>query len=90
LSVPAATIPIFPPRLRSPERWSSTPRGVFRVYRTRVAEEAWEWWRDAAGFSQGFVGRFTDAGDTIVGQSQLCEEDVNWMEDLAITYRREK
>lgn len=63
-------------------------RGVFRVYETRVADGAWHYWRDAAGFAQRFAGRFADDGDTIVGQSQLCTDDVHWADDLAITYRR--
>ena len=65
-------------------------RGVFRVYETRVDDDAWRWWRDVAGFSQRFTGRFTDGGDTIVGLSQLREDDVHWTDDLAITYRRQK
>ena len=65
-------------------------RGVFRVYQTRIADAAWEFWRDAAGFSQRFTGRFADGGDTIVGRSQLCTDDVHWADDLAITYRRQK
>ena len=65
-------------------------RGVFRVYETSVDDEAWRWQRDASGFSQRFIGRFADGGDTIVGRSQLCEDDVHWADDLAITYRRQK
>ena len=65
-------------------------RGVFRVYEVRVDDASWQWWRDAAGFSQRFTGRFADGGDTIVGQSQLCEDDVHWADDLAITYRRQQ
>jgi hypothetical protein len=65
-------------------------RGVFRVYETRIADAAWEFWRNAAGFSQRFTGRFADGDDTIVGHSQLCTDDVHWADDLAITYRRRK
>jgi hypothetical protein len=36
-----------------------------------------------------FTGRFADGGDTIVGASQLREDDVHWTDDLAITYRRQ-
>jgi hypothetical protein len=64
-------------------------RGVFRVYETSVRDESWRWWRDVAGFSQRFTGRFADGGDTIVGRSRLCEDDVHWADDLAITYRRD-
>lgn len=64
-------------------------RGVFRVYETRIADTAWEFWRNAAGFSQRFTGQFADGGATIVGQSQLSTDDVHWTDDLAITYRRQ-
>lgn len=37
-------------------------RGVFRVNETSLDDEAWQWWRDAAGFSQRFTGRFADRG----------------------------
>ncbi len=63
-------------------------RGVFRVYETEIDADAWRWWRDAAGFSQRFTGRLADGGRTIVGLSQLCEDDAHWRDDLAITYRR--
>jgi hypothetical protein len=65
-------------------------RGVFRVYETKFADALWEFWRTATGFSQRFAGRFTDNGDTIIGRSQLCTDDVRWTDDLAITYRRGK
>jgi hypothetical protein len=78
---------------RTPPSWRMhyfDSRGVFRVYETSVADDEWRWWRDTAGFSQRFTGRFADGGDTIVGLSQLCEDDVHWADDLAITYRRQK
>lgn len=65
-------------------------RGVFRVYETTVDDASWQYWRNAAGMSQRFTGRFADGGDTIVGRSQLCTDDVHWADDLAITYRRQK
>ena len=65
-------------------------RGVFRVYEAAVDDDAWRWWRDVPGFAQRFTGRFADGGDTIVGQSQLREDDVHWTDDLAITYRRQR
>ena len=78
---------------RTPSPWRLhyfDSRGVFRVYETSVDDDAWRWWRNVAGFSQRFTGRFADGGDTIVGLSQLCEDDVHWTDDLAITYRRRK
>ena len=64
-------------------------RGVFRVYDASVDDATWRLWRDAPGFSQRFTGRMTDGGDTIVGQWQLCRDDVHWADDLQITYRRQ-
>ncbi|MEP6835292.1 MAG: hypothetical protein ABJB74_18045 [Gemmatimonas sp.] len=64
-------------------------RGVFRINETRFEDAKWRWWRDAPGFSQRFTGTFTDSGDTIVGLSQLREDDVHWTDDLEITYRRQ-
>jgi hypothetical protein len=62
-------------------------RGVFRVYEASIDDEAWRFSRDAPGFSQRFVGTFADGGDTIVGRFQL-RRDVEWTEDVQITYRR--
>jgi hypothetical protein len=63
-------------------------RGIFRVYELNVDAEAWRLWRNAPGFSQRFTGSFADSGDTIAGRWQLCEDDVNWNDDLQIVYRR--
>jgi len=63
-------------------------RGVFRVYKAGVDDEAWRVWRDAPGFSQRYTGTFADGGDAIFGRWQLCQDDVRWNDDLQITYRR--
>lgn len=63
-------------------------RGVFRALDASIDDTTWRLWRPASGFSQRFVGTFTDGGDTIVGQWELCEDDVHWRDDLQITYRR--
>ena len=65
-------------------------RGVFRVYEASIDDVSWRFWRDAPGFSQRFTGRLADGGDTIAGQSQLRKDDVHWVDDLSITYRRHK
>ena len=64
-------------------------RGVYRDQVTSIDAEAWRWERMAPGFSQRFTGTFADDGNTIVGTSQLCEDDQTWHDDLAITFRRE-
>jgi hypothetical protein len=63
-------------------------RGVFRVYGVSIEETSWRIWRDATGFSQAFIGRFSDDGDSIAGRWQLSEDDHTWNDDLEITYRR--
>jgi hypothetical protein len=65
-------------------------RGVFRAFDTGIDHDAWRFWRNAPGFSQRFTGRFADGGDTIVGVTQLCQDDVHWKDDLRITYRRRR
>jgi len=65
-------------------------RGVFRLCETSCDATAWKWSRMAPGFSQRFTGRFADGGNTIVGQAELCRDDVHWANDLAITYRRQR
>ena len=63
-------------------------RGVFRAFEASIDERAWYFSREAPGFSQRFTGTFADGDATIVGRTQLREDDVHWKDDLAITYRR--
>lgn len=65
-------------------------RGVSRIFEVSVDETAWRFFRDAPGFSQRFTGTFADGGDTIRGLTELRQDDVNWKNDLAITYRRSR
>ena len=65
-------------------------RGVFRVYHASADDTAFRFWRTAPKLSQRFTGTFADDGNTIVGRTQMCEDDVNWRDDLAITYRRQR
>jgi hypothetical protein len=65
-------------------------RGVFRVYEVSIDATTWRWWRDAPGFSQRFTGTFAEGGDTIGGTSQVSRDNVQWDDDLQITYRRRK
>src|SRR5215216_5149210 len=39
-------------------------RGVSRVYGVSADEGVWRFWRDWPGFSQRYVGRFSDDGNT--------------------------
>jgi hypothetical protein len=64
-------------------------RGVFRDYQTGIDDSVWRYQLLAPGFSQRFTGKLVDAGNTIDGTSQLCEDDRTWRDDLKITYRRD-
>jgi hypothetical protein len=63
-------------------------RGVFRLLEASIHDASRRLWRDASGFSPRFTGRFSDRGDTIAGQRELCRDDVHWVDDLRITYTR--
>ena len=65
-------------------------RGVFRVYDASIAAASWRLWRDSPGFSQRFTGTLSDEGDTIIGRWQLRRDDVHWVDDLELTYRRQR
>jgi hypothetical protein len=65
-------------------------RGVFREMDAAIDDTAWRMSRMAPGFSQRFTGTFTEDGDAIVGIWQMCNDDVHWNDDLAITYRRSR
>jgi hypothetical protein len=64
-------------------------RGVFRIYDVSIDGEVWRIWRDDRGFSQRFTGTRADGGETIDGLWELRRDDVNWENDLKITYRRD-
>lgn len=59
-----------------------------RVLDVSVDETALRFSRIAPGFSQRFTGTFVDGGNTIEGIWQLCQDDVHWNDEVAITYRR--
>ncbi len=66
----------------------SDARGVFRIYRMTLTDEAWTVWRDAPGFNQRFVGRIEDGGETIRGAWETSEDGSEWTVDFDMVYRR--
>ena len=66
----------------------SDARGVFRIYRMSVTDEAWTVWRDAPGFNQRFVGRFGQGGTTITGRWEMSEDGAEWTADFDMQYRK--
>jgi hypothetical protein len=63
-------------------------RGVSRRYLVSLRNDQWHWWRDAAGFSQRFIGMLVDDGNRIVGKGELSRDGVTWEGDLQLTYTR--
>jgi hypothetical protein len=66
----------------------SDSRGVFRVYRGTLTDEAWTLNRAAPGFHQRFIGTFRDAGRTIEGRYDSSPDGTAWELDFPITYRK--
>lgn len=63
-------------------------RGVFRIYEMSIEDGVWKVWREAPGFNQRFVGRFSDDGRTITGAWEGSEDGVTWTHDFGVTYRK--
>jgi hypothetical protein len=75
-------------------------RGVHRILDVTVTGEGWEMAMDRhssadsfaspdAPFSQRITYTFEDKGRTMSGRGMLSRDNVNWDDDLEITYRRE-
>lgn len=62
-------------------------RGVSRLYEMSLEDGAWKRWREAPGFSQRFIGTFSD-GNTITTRWEKSSDGVNWEYDLDLTYTK--
>jgi hypothetical protein len=65
-------------------------RGVSRISRMTLADGVWKQWRDSPGFSQRMTGTFSDDGNTITCHGELSRDEVNWEQDLDVTFTRRK
>lgn len=65
-------------------------RGVSRKFQVTFRDNVLKYWRNVPGFSQRFTGTFADEGDTMIGVSELSEDDATWKRDLELTYTRVK
>jgi hypothetical protein len=66
-------------------------RGVARVYDMTLADGTWTLERIAGppDFSQRFIGRFDDSGQSILGQWDRSDDNGStWIEDFGLAYRR--
>jgi hypothetical protein len=66
----------------------SDSRGVFRIYRMTLTDDAWTLERAAPDFHQRFTGTFRDDGRTIEGRWDSSPDGTNWELDFPITYRK--
>ena len=63
-------------------------RGVLRIYRGTLTDDAWRLERAAPDFHQRFVGEFRDEGRTIDGRWESSPDGTTWEFDFPITYRK--
>jgi hypothetical protein len=63
-------------------------RGVHRIYRGSLTDEAWQMNRAAPGFHQRFIGTVSGDGQTIEGRWESSPDGTDWALDFPITYRK--
>src|SRR5688500_6684046 len=63
-------------------------RDVCRVYEMSFGDGEWRLWREGQPFSQRFVGRFSDDGNTITARWEIAEDGVNYSPDFDLVLRR--
>jgi hypothetical protein len=63
-------------------------RGVSRVYQMSLSADIWKMWRDSPGFSQRFIGTFSNDGRIIKGGWEKSADGSNWEHDFDLTYTK--
>ncbi len=63
-------------------------RGVVRIYRGIMTDDAWRLERAAPDFHQRFIGLFREEGRTIDGRWDSSPDGATWELDFPITYRK--
>jgi hypothetical protein len=48
----------------------------------------WKQWRQAPGFSQRFIGTFSEDGRTITARWEISSNGEQWERDFELTYTR--
>jgi hypothetical protein len=67
----------------------SDERGVSRVYQMSLSADTWKMWRDAPGFSQRFIGTFSNDGRIIKGGWEKSSDGSTWEHDFDLTYTKQ-
>jgi hypothetical protein len=63
-------------------------RGVSRIYQMSLSDDVWRVWRDFPGFSQRFIGTFSEDGNTIAVSWEKSLDGSKWEHDFDLTYTR--
>ena len=63
-------------------------RGVSRIYQMSLSDGVWKVWRDFPGFSQRFIGTFSEDGNTITAAWEKSVDRSNWEHDFDLTYTK--
>jgi len=63
-------------------------RGVSRIYQMSLSGDVWKLWRDLPGFSQRFMGTFSEDHNLITARWEKSSNGSNWELDFNLTYIR--
>ena len=63
-------------------------RGVSRIYQMSFRDDVWRLWRDFPGFSQRFIGTFSEDRDFINARWEMSSDGSNWELDFNLMYTR--
>jgi len=86
--MPVTAIIGFDDTMREQVMLYADARGVFRIYRMSLDDDAWNIWRAAPGFHQRFIGSFRDDGQTVEGRWESSPDGSAWEPDFKISYRQ--
>jgi hypothetical protein len=63
-------------------------RGVSRIYKMTLSGGIWTIWREFPGFSQRFLGTFSDDNNVITARWEKSSDGSDWEHDFNLTYTR--
>lgn len=63
-------------------------RGVSRIYKMTFSSGIWTLWREFPGFSQRFIGTFSNDNNIIAARWEKSSDGSNWELDFELTYTR--
>ena len=65
-------------------------RKVSRKFTSTFKKNVLKWWRDDKKFSQHFIGKIQNNGNTIVSKGKMSRNGKAWEKDLELTFTRIK